>query len=529
VFNGRVRAPRRKTGGGIGRRLGGRLAQMKKTARKISLNAVLSARGVGIAAALYCALNAAITLSTGPALALDDVKLNVLTQSLEGGYLPDNPPLFEWTLIAIQQWAGPSLASFVVAKYLFFCLGAAFTYLAARAASGEARTGAIAAFLLPLIPQIGLSFHQTLTHSTALFAAIAFFWFSLLRLERETRIGDYALLGIAIGIGGLAKYSFVPALAAALLAATLHTPLRSALFSRKAAISLIVALAIASPHLFWLLSRGADGIAVAHGRLIGETAHVQRILEGLPALFWATLSFLAPLGVAGLIAGKGRMAALSGARTVLLDAAMIALAGLCGAIIVFGISNFQERYAISFLYPAYLWLIVCLCRRGDFARTATTLLACSIIATTAFLSARSLESLRPGKPFCESCRQQIPYDYLRNALAAEIAEGDTLVGFDDHTAGNLRRLFPRARVISSHQPFYTPPVMPAGRCYFIWSTDLSPAPPQGVIAQFNSAALRQAGGVWRRRLSGEGVPRKTFWTIAVVNRATPFGADLCRN
>ncbi|MEZ5917693.1 MAG: hypothetical protein R3C40_09060 [Parvularculaceae bacterium] len=43
----------------------------------------------------------------------------MLTQSWRGGYLPENPPLFEWMLIAVQGLAGPALAGFLVVKYAF--------------------------------------------------------------------------------------------------------------------------------------------------------------------------------------------------------------------------------------------------------------------------------------------------------------------------------------------------------------------------------------------------------------------------
>lgn len=497
--------------------------------RSIPFDTALTLRGVIVATLIYAGVNAAITLSAGPALALDDVKLNVLTQSLQAGYLPDNPPLFEWTLYAAQKFFGPTLASFVAVKYLFLLATALFTYCAAREAGGDARTGAIAALLLPLIPQIGWNFHQTLTHSTALFAATAFFWFALLRLGRKNSSADYALLGAAIGLGVLSKYSFIGAVGGAFAAAMLRPSFRSSLLAPKALVTLFVAAATIAPHVQWLASSGVNDAAVTQARLTGEATHLQRAIVGTQAVLWATLSFLAPLGVAGWLAGRTSHGALHVDRSLLSDAALAALAALFSAVIVFGVSNFQERYAIPFLYPAYLWLIIGFCRSAAGAHVIPALLACCLLVATAFAAARTAEAARPGQPFCHECRQHIPYAYLHRALAELGADDDTLVAFDDTTAGNLRRMFPRARVVSSHQPFYTPPAIVAKRCHFIWSTDIAPSPPQAVLEQLDPSVVGRAGGQWRRRMSGDKELRSTHWFIAAIDRRTPFGAALCRD
>lgn len=489
----------------------------------------MSARGAGVATLVYCAANAAITLSGGPALALDDVKLNVLTQSLQLGYLPDNPPLFEWALYAIQQAVGPTLLSFAIAKYLFFCAGAAFTYLAVKEASEDGRVGALAVFALPLIPQIGWNFHQTLTHSTALFAAVAFFWCALLRLERARGAQDFALLGAALGVGLVSKYSFIAAFGAALIAAMMRPALRAALATPRLAVTLLAAAMIAAPHLYWLVTAGADGLGVVQARLGDDAPYGGKVLSGLAALLWSATSFLAPLCAALCISGRGQLFGLNFTRNVLSDASLIALAGLAGAVIVFGVSNFQERYALAFLYPAYLWAISAAFKARLERRAVQALLACALVLAGVLATARALEIIRPGAPFCDDCRQHIPYRHLFDALSGAVTDSDTLVAFDDHTAGNLRRLFPDARVISSHQPFYTPPKASGGRCRFIWSEDVSPPPPPSVIAAIADGSLSDAGGEWDRLMAGEQTLRNTVWRIAIIDRSTEFGADLCRD
>jgi hypothetical protein len=491
------------------------------------LEALFSFQGVAAAALLYAAVNGALTLAAGPALALDDVKLNVLAQSLQGGYLPDNPPLFEWTLFVVQRVLGPALASFVAVKSLFLVATALFTYLAANEASGDKRAAAVAAFALPLIPQFGGVFHKTLTHSTALFAATAFFWWALLRLERRRRVFDYALLGAAIGVGILAKYSFLAAAAAALLAALMRAPLRAALLSPRIAVTLLAASAAAAPHLFWAASADIQSADVLRDRLSDEGSHFNRAAEGLGSVLWAAISFLAPAAIVALAAVRGQFRTLTGAaRDVFSDAAMISIGGLAMTVAVFGLANFQERYAIPFLFSGFLWLTLAAFRH---AGAAGTFIIASVALVIAFASARVVEIARPGAPFCDKCRQHIPYADLERAIADRGAEEATLVGFDDHTAGNLRRLFPRARVLSSHLPSYAPPPAAASsECYFFWSADLSPPPDETAIAQLDQAGIKQVVSAWSRVMAGEIEARTTTWSFAEVDQMSPIGKALCR-
>ncbi|MDZ7627887.1 MAG: glycosyltransferase family 39 protein [Parvularculaceae bacterium] len=490
---------------------------------------MLTPRGVVLAALLYAGVNAAITLSMGPALALDEVKLNVFTQSLQAGYLPDNPPLFEWTLIAAQRLVGPTLASFVMVKAVYLAAALLFTFLAVTEATGQVRTGAAAAFLLPLLPPVGVSFHQTLTHSTALVAAIAFFWFALLRLRRRKGLADYALLGAAIGIGLLSKYSFALAAALSLAAALARPEWRRVLATPGAFIAACIALTIAAPHLSWLVTSSAESLATAQERLISGDSYLDRVVQGLLAVIWAVASFFTPIAVAAfLVARRPLQSLLRAERTLLFDSAAWSAVVLIMAVLMFGVSNIQERYAIPFFYSGYLWVVIGLCQGAPAARSIPALVAVSAVFVLVFASARMAEAAAPGRPFCNDCRHHIPYDYLQDVPAPAPGTRDTLVGFDDNTAGNLRRLFPQARVVSSHQPFYSPPADQSGACYFIWSTDVAPSPPHSVLEQIGPP-LSRFGGEWRRRLRGEAGPRTTYWSVAAINRGTPLANALCRD
>ncbi len=503
---------------------------MSGAARRDGLYTALSPRTAALFVALYCAANAAITLASGPALALDDVKLNVLTQSWRPGYLPDNPPLFEWTLILAQGVFGPTLASFVAVKYFFLTATAAFTFLALREAGAERRAAAAGALLLPLIPQIGLAYHQTLTHSAALIAATAFFWFALLRMERRRRLSDFALLGIAIGLGALSKYAVIPPMLVALAAALSRPSLRRSLLRPQLALTVAVAALMVSPHLLWLAETHGRAAALFQERFIGSAGYRFRVGEGLASAAWAIAVFFAPTLVLLFIADRQSFRSLWSNRNSLLFASAAAASVLIlAAVLLLGLSNFQERYALAFLFPGFLWLIATSAKVYDAPRLFSALLVASAALSIASAGVRAVEAFSPGRPFCTSCRQHIPYLYLQRALDGKAGVEDTLVAFDDNTAGNLRRLFPNLRVISALHIENAPPARATGDCLLIWSTDISPPPAPSALDQLDQTRFERAGGPWRLRMRGEKELRSTWWTIAEIERSTPMRAALCQD
>lgn len=492
----------------------------------------ITAAHVCAVAILYCFMHGLVTLAAGSALALDDVKLNVVTQSFQWGYQPENPPLFEWLLLIVQQGAGPTLLSFVIVKYLLLTVTALFVFLAAKEAIADRRWAALAALSLSLCYQTGWNFHQAFTHSAALVPAVAFFWWALLRLLRTQRLADFILLGASIGIGMLAKYSFAAAIALAFAAAATLTQTRRAIFKPALLLSFLIAALITAPHLYWIATENADLPAHAAGRLHGHAAsYWARLAHGLPQALWAIISFVAPFavvafGAAGreLFRQRAHLPAIDFARR----ATLIGAGALPLSVIFFGLGQMQERYALALLFPAVFWFIGELKSLANEMRTMRFVFISCIAFLAAAFTGRIVEVAFPGPPFCDECRQWAPYVALKEALDAEGFESGTLVGFEDTTAGNLRRLYPHARVLSAHMPFYTPPGGQAGdKCYFIWSEDLGPRPPAHVLRAVDPARVVRAEGVWARAMRGES-PRETVWTIAEMSADPKFARRLCR-
>ena len=487
---------------------------------------------------VYGAIHGLITRAAGPSLALDDAKLNVVTQSLQGGYMTENPPLFEWTLILAQQAVGPTLLSFIIVKYAFLTIAGVATYGAARIALGNRPWAALTAISLTAIYQIGWNFHQAFTHTTALTAAIALYWWALARVARSGESRDYVLLGLALGLGALAKYSFLPAAAIGLLAVALEPSMRSRALTWRMAIAIAVAAVMVWPHAAWVLTDNPDVVGKTSSRLAGaEASYIERIAEGAPSALWAVVSFALPIAPMAWIAfGRRRLTAAPldhELPRIARRATLIGAAALIGVVFALGMERMQERYAIPFLFPLVFWLMAAArSAMADRIGALNRFLALSAAGLVAVAGLRAAAAIWPGPPFCEECRQFVPYEPLAAAIEARGLAAGTLVGFEDHTAGNLRRLLPRARVISGHMPYYTPPATPERRtveadCLFIWSLDLGPRPIDRVVDAVDPSTSFTASATWRTASRNEAA-RIATWTIAPINHNERLTRELCR-
>lgn len=497
-----------------------------------------SAEGVALAGmALWLAHGLASMAGGNEALALDDVKLNVFTQSLQGGYLPGNPPLFEWLLLGAQAVVGPKAASFLVVRVALLTSAMIFTFLAAREASLRPLYAAMAASFIPLTYQAGWN-HPALTHSLALLAATAALWWTLMRVRRTGALVDYALAGAAIGAGLVSKYSFFAVLASAFAAIALDARGRARLARPGAALAMATAFVVASPHIIWLIDRGAEGIAAAAAQLTAaDMSHWRRAMTGIPAAAWSIGSFFLPVGVIAAVAFPAAFRPSQHApreAQVFGAAAAVAIVGVFVGVMVIGIASLHERYAIGLVFPGLLWLAARIeASAPDSARIRLFAIA-ALFSVAVMLGARLVAAVHPGPPFCNSCRQLTPFDALARTLRTPEWKDATLVGYDDATAGNLRRLFPQNRILSAHQPFYTPPRkeltgnMGEETCLFIWSDQLAPPPPARITDPAPGIDRVVVNARWRVR-PGVGDWRLTRWTVIDVTGARDLAAELCRH
>lgn len=473
--------------------------------------------------AIYSIVNMLIRLTESAVLAHDDAKINVLLQSFQWGYLPDNPPLFEWLLYLVQYIAGPTLLSFLLLKYVLLLITIILTWKIIFRLTKSKEFSAFSVLSLLAVYQIGWNYHEAFTHSLVLICAIVFFLWAVTCVIARDDLSSYGLLGIAMGLGMLSKYNFIAAVLVIFTGLFVDKKTRQYVFTPKILVCLSVAILLFLPHLMWVVEHRhdfADPIAV---RFDSSDPYLQRLLEGFPQVLWACVSFFLPLLVViGLLSPRIFHNAVNNSGTWVLRLMLPGCVLLFSFVIVLGVAFFPERYAIAFLLPGFFTLMVLFYQSMPTGKRLAFGLYALCFNFIAIPTTRMVEALYPGPPFCEGCRQWVPFDGLVKELGGLIdtTKNVTLVGFDDQTAGNLRAKFPTLRVLSTHLPTYVPALLPSEKdtstqCVFIWSEDLDLSPPGDFLKSLDAGSIVVVTVPWHHPSKKPGW-RNTQWNIVGV-------------
>ncbi len=431
-----------------------------------------SAWGTMGVVAVFSLLNALIRRIAGPTLSMDDAKTALFTQRWQWGYQPDNPPLFEWLLTALQTFMGNGIWGFLLLKYLGLCAAAYFMHVAVSAYT-DRRVAFVTTISAVLLYQIGWNFHQAFTHSALLVPGVLAALVAGLAYLRAPTIARAAIFGAAAGISLLTKYNAALFLVPFLISAAAAPETRKALLNARSVLILALMALILSPHIFWFLGQSSHYTETLDTTLGLAGGYWSRVGGGLETYLISVLTFFLPWGLLALwLRPKGGIA-WQWEELILLRTSVIGLLALLAAIFLAGIGNVSERYLIPVLLPGYIAMMTALLRVRP--NTAPQWLAASGAFAVLVMAIRIATYVHPGPPLCDKCGEFIPYEALAARVGEVVPEGATLIVREENTGGNMVRLFPHSKVRVFTSMLFDNPLTQHedGRpCYLIWSEDM---------------------------------------------------------
>lgn len=441
----------------------------------------------------YLVGRALLRLMVSPVLTIDDSRELLFAQTLEPGYLPRQPPLYNWLIWAGVRGFGVGLPALLIVKYSVLGAAYAFLYAGARHVLGDARRARLATFSLLLMVPVNWVAHEALTHSVAALAATTGTFYALLRLGESGGLGAYLRLGLALGLGFLAKFSFGVAALALLTGALTVARVRRRLLHPRILLALGLAALVVTPYAAWFARQPASLVAMYADEVgAGEASgYLAGVGSGLYYLTRVATYYLAPLALAAPLAFRGAWArepAASAGQRLLERVLLAELGVLLAGILVGRVSYLKFRWVLPLfaLCPVYVLSRV----RADappraFRRFAGMLLTAELLLAAAFAVAVYRGDLG-GRP----SRLTVPYEAVARELRAAGFRGGTIAAGDGALAGNLRLWFPEARVVRLTNPEYLPPSRGDGQCLVVWEKG-----PRDRVPDALRAWLRQALGV----------------------------------
>lgn len=218
----------------------------------ISYQAPSTTRQILIWISSYLLIHLAIRLLFSTTLQVDDAEQIRHAQYLSLGYPIPQPPFYSWLSWGMFQLLGTGLIALSILKYLLIGLTFWVLWLSTRYLYLHNQTRALALFSLLLMPSFAWHMHQGFTHTILLGLAITATLHALLRLKENSSPIDYLYFGTVIGIGLMAKYSFLLFVVPFLLAAFSIKEYRQKIFKTRIFITIAVITAITAPHILWL-------------------------------------------------------------------------------------------------------------------------------------------------------------------------------------------------------------------------------------------------------------------------------------
>ena len=436
-------------------------------------------------------------------LTLDDATANVLGQTFSLGYVERQPPLYEWVLWSLQQVTGPTLSSFLLLKYALLSATFAFLYLAATRIFRDWRWQVVAGVSPLLLFQFGWNLHEGVTHTMMLSLMVAASFWAFMRLCERGGAADYLLFGLIVGLGLLSKYNFVGYLIILLLCALLQPALRARVLDWRMLLAAAMAALVTAPFVYWLITGRRDLVAVFDDAVAPPASEwLKARAIGVGRALYAPFGFLFPLVVILPLAFP-RMVPLAWAALkqsvrpaewkesepdwplLLLHMAIGGFVFLVLGAVLAGATHYLERYMHPFFLLTPLWLLSLVARTGNAERKAGVLAGVILAATLLVVPYRTYDLLVSTDAECRKCRLGIPYDGLAEALRAKGVRSGTLLAANRDDAGNLRRLFPEARIVCLDHPHYAPPVRPmdlTATGAVVWRADRGTKLPAGAAA-----------------------------------------------
>ncbi|WP_017932635.1 ArnT family glycosyltransferase [Robiginitomaculum antarcticum] len=203
-------------------------------------------------------------------------------QDLDFGYF-SKPPLIAWIIAATTAVFGDAEWAARLGSPLFHALTATCLYFSGKAFF-SAREGFWAALIFLLMPAVFLS-SGIISTDVPLLTMWAFGLLCVAKLRAAPSWPWAVGLGVAIGIGLLAKYAMMFFLPALVLAVIFDKPLRYALASSRSVITVLVAGIIFAPNIIWNAQNGFQTVShtAANTNLDGPLFHPLELLE-----FWFT-------------------------------------------------------------------------------------------------------------------------------------------------------------------------------------------------------------------------------------------------
>ncbi|BCJ90499.1 hypothetical protein IZ6_12340 [Terrihabitans soli] len=496
-----------------------------------ALDRLGSLKAIAVFWTVYAAVFALLRLARSSFLPFDDAISAEATQHvLLPAYSARNPPLYEWFLWAVQEITGPGVAGHIILRSVLLVVIGVLMFDTVRSLSRDTRLAAAASVSLLAFYAFTWQVHIALTQSLFVFICLLLMIRLLDSFCRKPGALRALGLGLSMGCGILAKWSFVLPAAAAFIVLLLDPRARRAGVGYFLLIIAACVIPVLPTAVFFMEAR-AD-LAGASERILlrdGADTHIGRVLQGLSGVILKTAAFFVPFLVFVIAAYarlrvRPRYATGDQSAGIVTRFIVVQALVLFAAIVIVGIANVTERYVYTLAVPMMIafWLSMAVPPvRETLTRFVVNGAFLSLAVVLLIKIGLVLEAMIPGGRVIS---EVVPYPALARELEARGYGAGGIVTPDRLFSGNLVELLPEASVVAAVSDRLLPPktYSPDETCIVIWEVEPRERWRPNLLDASALASAQRLEIVGSN--GGIGAPRRGVWNYVDLGR----NADVCR-
>jgi 4-amino-4-deoxy-L-arabinose transferase-like glycosyltransferase len=328
------------------------------------------------------------------------------------------------------------------------------------------------------MPSFAWHMHQGFTHTILLGFGIILTLRALLSLKENNSIRNYLYFGIALGIGLMAKYSFLLFMVPLLLSAITITSFKKIIINQKILLSIGVFILIIGPHVYWLAQHYQEFFLSIDQKLIvtSNNALLDRI-KSVGQFTGTAIVFAIPFSLIFFINSwkkifnadkqtKGGDSSLLLSRFYLIIIALVILLAIFVSMPHFKIRWFHP---LMMIFP--LWMLTRIERQALLSKSIMRWFTGIMVIFTMLILLIRIAQVTIGPELGQYGRLNRPIVQSLGKIPSKVIKNSILTTRDSFLGAHLLSLYFKNAIVI-HTTLYNPDLYSSAKhCLWIWDND----------------------------------------------------------
>ncbi len=423
----------------------------------------------------YIFFHVLIRLLLSQTLQVDDAEQIRLSQEFLFGYPIPQPPMYSWFSWGMFQIFGSGLFALTLLKYIIISLTFWFTWLVSGQLFQHLQTRYITTFSYLLMPSFAWHMHQGFTHTILLGFGIILTLHALLSLKENNSIKNYLYFGLVLGIGLMAKYSFLLFIVPLFTSAVSIASFRKIITNQKILLTIGIFVLIIGPHAFWLSQHHQEIFSSIDQKLqvTSDNTLVDRFKSAWQ-FYTAAIAFVVPFALVFLINSWRRLFNTDKQLTkqdniLLLNRFYWAIIISVIVLVLFvSMPHFKVRWFHPLMMIFPLWMMIRIERQELLSKSIIRWFSTILIIFTFLILSIRLLQVTIGPNLGNYGRLNIPIHGTLNKLDNSLLDSSTLKTNDAFLGAHLLSKYPNSTVVINNKRYGD---LKLSQCLWLWDDD----------------------------------------------------------